>query len=309
MGIAALPNSVVWFENELSLLIEDINAIPLWVQSWVRTDAHMFQETVLNPIRSGLKISFASLSDNSAFFIDRQTSHMVFNSNQLCLVITAAETYIIAHGISEPDAGCVYRTVFRLFVLHELHHLSQGVSRFSDVSSLKSIGGDRLIARFDLLADRFAIHALGIIEASQAEDADTFMTRLRTACEMGLFVNGAIFFQAFDFSPSKPEKNRRALGITFMASRYALYQTREHWRFPNVASPALDDAIWPLCSPDFSQIAMFAFDPTERLLGIIDVRSPGHLQMLSESLGSIDFAVSIEGACKVIRDAHLIARF
>lgn len=309
MGFVALPRSLDWLENELSQFMDEINRIPAWVRSWILTDARMFQQTILDPIRSGLMISFASLDDNSAFQFDEKNSRMIFNVNQLGLVTAAAEKYINANAIPTADTLRIYRTVFRLFVLHELHHISQGVSRFSDVSSLKSIGGDRLIARFDLLADRFAIHALGIIEASQAEDADLFMSRLRDVCELGLFVNGAVFFQAFDFSATKPEKNRRALGITFMASRYALYSTREHWRFPNVTSPALDDAIWPMCSSDFSQIAMFTFDPAERLLGIVDVRNPGHLQMLTESLGSVDFAVSIEGACKVIRDAHLIARF
>lgn len=308
MGTAALPNTQDWLESELLKLVGEISAIPDCVDYWEQIEAQMFQQTILNPVRAGLMISFASLNDGSAFRYVPQVSKMIFNTDQLSCALAAAEKYIAENEIPQFDAELIRQTVFRLFLLHELHHVSQGVFNYVDVPSLKVIGGDRLIARFDLLADRFAIHALGIIAASKAIDKDEFMGMYRNTCELGLFVNGAIFFQAFDFSMRKPEKNRRALGITFMASRYALFQIGEKWCFPDVANPALDSAIWPLCSPDYTQIGIFTFDPIERLVGVIDVKNPGQLQMLTESLGSVDFAVSVEGACKLLRDVHLISK-
>lgn len=291
-----------WIEEEL----EELSRTILTRASYLGGISPMFANSVAAPIQNGLTLKIGLLDDDSSFYFDTAANSITYSVKQLHMILALADEYSLRRGLDDEQGARLRRSVLTLFVLHELHHVLQGVSRFSDVQKIREISGPRVIARMDLLADRVALHSMAMLDAGLASNPIDFFRAYRLGFERGLDINGEIFFRAFDFSPSKPEKNRRALGLTLMRARFALFERGFDFVVPGVEMPALDAAIWPMADESSSALLLFSFDPIEKLIGIVNIADPSRLAMLCQSIGHVDFSVAVQNAIDILGDAGFI---
>ena len=262
---------------------------------------------VVAPIFNKTKFSFDILDSDAAFVCDSKAQHVTFNLRHIEGIVEAVgDAYDRGYFDPSHNKRMLEETAVRLFIFHELHHISQGVAEYERIQELKAVGADREIARLDLIADQVAMHVHALLfSAPELErgQAENFWQQYRAACTLALYISGQVFFRAFDFSLAKKEKNNRAIGLTLMAARLTLWDEGYEWF--SFGESSLDDPLWCIVADDYSRFVVFTFDPHERLLCSI---IPDHnlLGNICSGIGQADFTALVGNACSILLAAGIM---
>lgn len=197
------------------------------------------------------------------------------------------------HVLDRDEIHPLLRRVFRLYLLHELRHLGQGLADHASVQALKKIAGEGYLAELDLYADRDAAAAYAALQVyGNSGGRAAYLEHFREA----LFYSGQYSFRVFRFTMERPPKMARAVGLALMAARLARVDLQDA-DLSNIedASP-LDAVISVKLTRDYDSLAVTINDPDARLIDICCDVPDGKLRELAfrvdrgDFLGALDIA-------------------
>ena len=248
------------------------------------------------PFKQIQRFEFDTISSGAAYelrdgVMTMNTAHV---QNLLEAIVNDVDT--AAYRLKDGEIGRLVRLAVELFILHEVRHTSQGVGDYADVQKLKALS-EKLVGQFDLLADRDAAQAYALLRATEKKKSN-YNDYVRHFGE-ALFFMGQYCFPAFKAPLTKPHKVARALGLTMMLARIALWHELGHDAKRADRLP-LDTPLMPEIASDWTKITIFAFNPDLQLVAIAVEVDPEQLENICERLDKGNFDYVLVDVIKLI---------
>lgn len=207
------------------------------------------------------------------------------------------------HFLDRDEIHPLMRRVFRLYVLHEVRHLAQGIGDYASVGAVKKIAGHEFLADLDLFADRDAAAAYAALQTyGRGADRSAYLQHFGEA----LFFSGQYSFPVFRFTLDRAPKMSRAIALTLMAARLARLDL-EHSDISELErfSP-LDGCVTVKVSPDYCSIIVVLSDPDTHVINITCEVPDGKLRALASAIEDGDFLSAVDIASVLLSRMSLI---
>jgi hypothetical protein len=133
------------------------------------------------------------------------------------LLAFVAKDLATAPPLQQDEILRLYDKVFLVYLLHETRHRTQGVGLYPDVQALKKIAGSASMSEIDVLADRDAAFAYGLVQADGRGRRDYLV-----AFQEAIWFSITYYFKAFPFANDRVDKLARVCAIYIMAARLAV---------------------------------------------------------------------------------------
>lgn len=160
--------------------------------------------------------------EDGAFVIEGNV--IVFNLQPILAILRAVladveEQMEVGRVLDQTEILQLQREALVVYALHEIRHVSQGLTLKESVDKVKHISGSQKVSDFDLQADCDAVFAYAMVRGGEKWSEEYFDYYKRA-----LFFSSQYFFKAFEFSIDRIEKFSRAIGIILMQARFALLE-------------------------------------------------------------------------------------
>jgi hypothetical protein len=242
---------------------------------------------------------------SGAFRLDRPSRTMFINSVPLCMLMgqVLKDVKDSQQVLAGPEIPRLLCQVFRVYLLHEIRHIPQGLADIETVRSVKRIAGEEFMSDLDLFADRDAAAAYAALEADKISgNRADYLASFREA----LFFSGQYSFPVFRFSSSRPPKMARAVGLTLMASRLSLLDlsTKSIERAEKAAP--LDSCLIVKMADDYSAIVLASGAANSQTITVNAEVADNRLKRLVDHIENARFLDALDTASVVLRGLNVV---
>lgn len=248
--------------------------------------------------------------ESAAFKFEPERGRFIINDQPLLALLTRVLDDVKAsdeEGRLILDRDEVYpllRRVFRLYLLHEVGHIPQGLAEHSSVGALKKIAGAEFMADMDLFADRNAAAAYAALEVAGQQNAGraNYLEHFQAA----LYFMGQYSFPVFRFTANRMPKMARAIGLTLMATRLARIDlSRPDLNQVEKVSP-LDGCIMVKIAGDYSSLVVLLTEPDTQIVNITCEVPDDRLKQLAMRIEEGDFLGAIDAASVLLASLRIV---
>lgn len=224
-----------------------------------------------------------------AFRFEPETGHFIINAQPLTMLFdrVAADIHqAIERGEDAPQdlLPLVQKQVFRVYLLHEIRHIPQGVGDYSVVQDLKKIAGPEIMAELDVLADRDAAAAFAALECLIFDETRESYLRL---FQRALFFSGQYSFPVFKFTADRTFKMARAIAVTFMAARISCAKNLKDDAGGHTLP--LDSCLLVKVAKDYTSYAVMTGNPDTQVVSVVCEVPDDRLKKLVRAIEDNDF--------------------
>lgn len=239
-----------------------------------------------------LTIEFRRLGSEAAFRIDGKA--VVFNLS------VAEKIYAsLDEACDNPEKVSLFESILRLFMLHELRHITQGLASYDDVQALKGIGQDDLIAQYDFTADVDATKAFAVFQCVATGDLSSraFIRSFKT----GLYLHVFHCIPLFGFRKSKPAKMGRAMGLVLMLARLSLLERLTMAHVDTSRLRPVTDGLFVRPNDTFLEASIQWLSGAPALASVECEFAPGWLLDLADAIEAHDMERALQVALKYLQ--------
>lgn len=268
-----------------------------------------FADRFIVPIKRITAFHFAVIGTGAAYVLD-EAGVMTVNVSHIVGMLARIADDVEADALVSPaerrlaptEFGRLMRLAVEVFLLHEIRHISQGISEYGTVQKLKAASAKPIIGTLDLIADRDAAYAYALLQSIEARDISVkvYLQHFAEALFFGLTYG----FPAFKVD--QPHKTARALGIAMMLARVVAAQRAGTLEAQQESMLPLHTTLIPHIDPTETAIAVLATTPDLRLVTIEAELDRATVQHLCARLDSGESMPVLEETMQLMRSMRML---